>query len=598
MRTNITGVLVLAVVAVAAAPGVAQTGEGPTVSSTLLTPLGQGATGAGQFPSGRFTLDRELRGALSVHAGALHLTPADAGLWAGIAGLRYDFLEGPLRLAPFVDVGYGRAVRRVEAGRVPTSSGDLVRWDETSAGAAGGGAGAVLEWRVRPFLSLSATGGYWHYVSGGDQAAISAPFAGVGVRLDMSGGPAGPIGPTVLVNGPLQIRIEEPAAWSTAGSRGIRAVAKTSIRVVGTVRDPRGAGIREVRLNGHLAALRPLDAAGSLARFVGFVPVTDEVEAVEISAASSDGRWAAESFEVTPTLPRVSDSGAAAAARRGALDVKGRRFAVVIGISDYVDPGIPDLEFADDDARAFYDFLRSENAGLGGIPDQNIRLLVNEEGTYRNMRTALYTFLEQATEDDVVYIYIAAHGAPNPNRPDDLFILPHDAEVSDIAGTGFPMTDVNESIRKLYARHTVLLTDACHSGGLGMAGYATRDAFGENLNAINKVFLQDLQATQSGLAILTASEARQLSREGTQWGGGHGVFTWYLLRGLKGEADADGDHIVRLGELLEYVREGVKRETANGQIPAFGSNAFDRFMPVAVVVPKEEIAAARDSGGE
>jgi uncharacterized caspase-like protein len=166
-------------------------------------------------------------------------------------------------------------------------------------------------------------------------------------------------------------------------------------------------------------------------------------------------------------------------------------------------------------------------------------------------------------------------------------VLPFDAESDNIPGTGFPMDDVREAIQKLYARHVVLLTDACHSGGIGMGSVATRAAGGEeSLNAINRAFLQDLQATTSGLAILTASEARQLSREGPQWDG-HGVFTYYLLKGLDGAADEDGDHLVRLGEVMEYVRDQVRRDTSNGQIPSIGSTSYDRFMPMAIV-PGEE----------
>lgn len=539
-----------------------------------------------QFPSGRFTAEHAL-GSLSVHGGALHLTPAGSGMWAGVAGVGFQLLEGSFGVAPFVDAGYGQVVQSVMVGSVETESGLVPNMEERTASAFGAGAGANVEWRVRPLLSLTGTAGYWHFASGADLDPVSGPFFGAGLRFGLPfGAAAAP--PPVRLPGTIQIHIEEPAAWSTGGTRGIRAMAKNSIRVVGTARDPSGGVVSEVRLNGQLAALRPMDGNGSVARFVGFVPVTEETDAVEISATATDGRRSSSQFAVEPTLPRVSESGAQAATARGAADVKGKRFAVVIGVSDYSDPAIPDLDYADDDARAFYAFLRSERAGLGGIPEENITLLLNEEATFRSMRSALTTFLEQATEDDLVFIYIAAHGAPNPNRPDDLFILPFDAEANNIAGTGLAMGHVNEAIQKLYARHTVLLTDACHSGGIGASGFATRAAPGtETLNAINRAFLQDLQATQSGLAILTASEPRQLSREGEQWGGGHGVFTWHLLQGLEGLADEDGDQIVRLGELLEYVRDAVRRDTNNGQIPAFGSNAFDRFMPMSIV-PDEQ----------
>lgn len=585
MRRALTVLLLAAAPLAAQGAPQAEAGiPGLTVNTSILFPA---PTGESQFPSGRFALAKSL-GPLSFHGGVLHLTPDGSGLWAGVAGVSFDLLDGPIQASPFLDVGYGRVVQRVEAGRVQTASGEVVRFAEETAGAPGGGAGMMLGWRLRPSISLTGTAGYWHFASGNALDAVSGPFFGAGLRFGLPFGGTVASTPPVFNTGPIQIQIEEPSAWAGGATRGLRAVAKNSIRVVGTARDPSGVAIAEVRLNGQLAALRPMDTGGSLARFVGFVPITEDIDGVEVAALSADGRRVSSVYDVTPTIPRVSETDAQEAMARGTGNVVGKRFAVVIGVSSYVDDAIPDLEFADDDARAFYDFLRSDRAGMGGIPAENIDLLLNEDATYRNMRSALYTFLEQATDDDLVYIYIAAHGAPNPNRPEDLFILPYDAESEDIAGTGFPMEHVNEAIQKLYARHTVLLTDACHSGGIGGGGYGTRAAPGdETLNAINRAFLQDLQATQSGLAILTASEARQLSREGEQWGGGHGVFTYFLLQGLQGEADTDGDQIVRLGELLEYVRDSVRRETNNGQIPAFGSNAFDRFMPMAVVPPDD-----------
>lgn len=585
------GILLLAAAPLAAQQGVRSTPSLPglTATTSLLLPVNGAPTGEGQFPSGRFTVNYALNPVLAFHGGALHLTPPDAGMWAGVVGVDYNLLSGRFQASPFFDVGFGMATGKVQVDEVNTADGPTPVFRERTAGAPGGGTGLNLEYRIKPYFSLTGTGGYWYFAAGDDLDPVSGPFAGVGVRLGLPVGGTIPSGPGIMTGGPIRIQIEEPAAWSTDGTRGIRAVAKNSIRVVGTARDPSGLAISEVRLNGQLAAIRTMDGVGSLARFVGFVPVMEETDAVEISARTVDGRRVTATYEVIPTIPRVSDEGAQEAASRSMGNVEGQRYAVVIGISDYDDPEIPDLDYADDDAQAFYEFLLSEQAGLGGIPEENIQLLLNEGATYRNMRSALYTFLERATDDDMVYIYIAAHGAPNPNRPDDLFILPHDAEASNIGGTGFPMGHVNEAISKLYARHTVLLTDACHSGGIGMSSFATRAAPGdETLNAINRAFLQDLQATQGGLAILTASEARQLSREGEQWGGGHGVFTWHLLKGLEGAADEDDDKIVRLGELLEYVRDAVRRETNNGQIPAFGSNAFDRYMPMSIVAPEAD----------
>ncbi len=257
-----------------------------------------------------------------------------------------------------------------------------------------------------------------------------------------------------------------------------------------------------------------------------------------------------------------------------------QRFAVVIGVSEYSDPLIPDLSYADDDARAFHAFLRSPAAGMNGVPEENVLLLVNEQANYRNLRGALFSFLRRATENDIVYVYIAAHGVPDPNRPDEMYLLPSDAEATDLPGTAVPLADVNEAISRINSRHTVLLTDACHSGGLGTVGYNAR---GLEPNQVNDLFLRGLRSTDGGLAVFTAAESRQISREGVRWGGGHGAFTHYMLEALQGAADLDDDSIVRLGEMMEYVRERVRRDTENAQIPAIGGYAHDRELPMSIV---------------
>jgi uncharacterized caspase-like protein len=72
---------------------------------------------------------------------------------------------------------------------------------------------------------------------------------------------------------------------------------------------------------------------------------------------------------------------------------------------------------------------------------------------------------------------------------------------------------------------------------------------------------------ETGRAILTSSGINEVSQEGPDWGGGHGVFTLALLDGLRGEADSNGDHFVTAGELFAYVRDRVRTETGFHQNP-------------------------------
>lgn len=372
------------------------------------------------------------------------------------------------------------------------------------------------------------------------------------------------------------IEIVEPSAWRGVEPRGFTVATRRSIRVIGRAYHP--SGVNGVLVNGDRAALQAL--GDGLVRFVGFANVERDTDEVEVAAFTDDGRTFLRRFDVQPEpAEQVYETPEQAWSEE--VRFPGKRWAVVVGISEYDDGRIPPLRFADRDARAFYDFLISERAGLGGFPPQNVVLLLNQDATYRNLRTALFGFLREATEDDQVVIYFAGHGVPDPERIQDLYLLTYDARVDNLSGTAFPMADVAEATRAVLARDIVVITDACHSAGVGGQVAAMRDI---GANQVNRLFLQELNASVGGLTIFTASQAAQVSFEGEEWGGGHGIFTHHLLEALNGAADEDRDRIVTLGEMMEYTRERVRRETRNAQIPTISQTTFDQALPMAAVL--------------
>lgn len=396
---------------------------------------------------------------------------------------------------------------------------------------------------------------------------VTVRRAGMAVAQAPAAAAQGPAGPA--------IEIHTPAEWAGGGTRGFAAQPKTSIRVSGLVRST--DGVKEVLVNGLRLSLQRDPNNPTVAQFSGFIVPPEGTGEVEIMAVDINNRQTVRTFTAQVA---AAPAAAGPVAFENVANAKNRkRWAVVIGVSDYVDPTISDLAYADDDAQAVYDFLRSPAAGMGGIPEENIRLLVNEQATARNIRSALTTFLRGSTPDDVIFIYIAGHGAPDPYRLEDLYILAHDTEIMDIAATGVSMALVNDAIQQAYAYNKVLITDACHSAGVGAAG--TRSV---NTNMVNAAFLEYMNNSTGGFVAFTASEANQLSQEGEQFGGGHGVFTHYFLEGLKGEADDDGDRVVTLGEVMEFTRDRVRRETRNSQIPTISLTAYDRFWPMAAVL--------------
>jgi uncharacterized caspase-like protein len=257
----------------------------------------------------------------------------------------------------------------------------------------------------------------------------------------------------------------------------------------------------------------------------------------------------------------------------------GRLFAVVIGISHYAksDGQINDLRYADRDAQAVLDFLKSP-AG-GGVADQDALLLLNDDATTQNVRHALFTFLTKPQEQDTVVIYIAGHGAPDPLDPRNLYLITADTKPDDMGGTAFPMWQIQDVFeRVLKAKRVITLADTCHSYGFSglRAGVGQKQAN----NLINQ-YLQRY-ASKGQRAVITASDISESSFEDAKWGDGHGVFTYFLLRGMKGEADRNHDGVVTAGELFAYLEQSVREATDGKQNPR-AAVGISSGLPVSTV---------------
>lgn len=240
----------------------------------------------------------------------------------------------------------------------------------------------------------------------------------------------------------------------------------------------------------------------------------------------------------------------------------GERYAVIVGISKYLHAGsgFSNLRYADRDAHAFRDFLQSP-AG-GNFSQQNILALFNEDATAQNLRSALFTFLTKPLPQDLVVLYFAGHGAPDPNDSRNLYLLTYDTDPNDMGGTAFPMWQLQDVfLRILKARRVVTFNDSCHSYGI------SGERFGsiKQNNLVNQYVGR--YASELNRAVITASDVSELSFEDEKWGGGHGVFTYFLLKGLHGDADFNRDGTVTAGELMAYLSQKVPEATGGEQHP-------------------------------
>ncbi len=234
--------------------------------------------------------------------------------------------------------------------------------------------------------------------------------------------------------------------------------------------------------------------------------------------------------------------------------------AVVIGINEYRDPTIRDLRFARADAEAVYEALTDPE--VGRFSPENVTLLLDEQATERNIRKAIGTTLPRRTgPQDTVFIFYAGHGAPviNPgNRSGDgmeKVLVPFDAEQDDLRSTGISMDAIQQFFHWIASKQVLFFIDSCYSGMAGGRTFEHPDF--TTRAALTDDFLNRLSEGE-GRLIVTACGVNEVALE-TE-GMGHGLFTHFLLEGLRGKADRDRDGLVTIDELYQYVYDHVTRE--------------------------------------
>ncbi|HKZ78654.1 MAG TPA: caspase family protein [Pyrinomonadaceae bacterium] len=260
---------------------------------------------------------------------------------------------------------------------------------------------------------------------------------------------------------------------------------------------------------------------------------------------------------------------------------KGRKYAVVIGISKYqfaID-GLNNLDFADADARAIRDFLKQPQGG--NFAPADILYLENAEATILGVRSALDRFLPRAGPEDLIFLFIAGHGAPDPYAPRNLYFLMNDTKVADMPNTALPMSELQELLdNRVRAQRVVVFVDTCHSAGISGTTLVTGRQLVQTENNIFNLYAANL-FREAGRAVLTSSDVNEISRESSKWGGGHGIFTWALLEGLRGDADANKDRLITAGELFDFVSNNVRIATAFRQNPR-ALPGLNKDFPLAV----------------
>jgi tetratricopeptide (TPR) repeat protein len=253
-----------------------------------------------------------------------------------------------------------------------------------------------------------------------------------------------------------------------------------------------------------------------------------------------------------------------------------RSYALVIGIAAYKNlTEKQQLHYSERDAESIYSILISPEGG--NYRAENVHTLIGSKATLAGIRREMEEWLPSvARDEDRVLVYFAGHGFVAQGQA---YLAPYDIELGKIAQTAYPMATLGSVFGKIKAKWKVLLTDSCHSGAV------TPDT---DVQTINRSLID----MSRSLFSLTASRDRERSFESPDWGGGHGIFTYYVVRGLEGEGDENRDGIVTADELAEYVRGNVREATEAKQNPTSDRSSFDPDMLLAYVPTRAAVREA------
>ncbi len=222
-----------------------------------------------------------------------------------------------------------------------------------------------------------------------------------------------------------------------------------------------------------------------------------------------------------------------------------RAYALVVGIAKYenLDPK-QFLQFTESDASALYRTLVSKEGGA--FPAENVHLLLGNKATLANLHYELETWLPSVAnqQNDRVIVYFSGHGFLIGGHG---YLAPWDVDPSKPDSTGYPMDLLGNILtRNVAARSKLLLIDACHAGKI--TAETSDDGVIAQLHQLPKTLL-----------IFTATRAAERSYEDPKLSTGFGLFTYFLVQGLLGNADNDPcDGVITADELVEYVRAEVR----------------------------------------
>lgn len=215
-------------------------------------------------------------------------------------------------------------------------------------------------------------------------------------------------------------------------------------------------------------------------------------------------------------------------------------FALVVGIEKY--SSVVEALYAERDAVAVRDHLLAL-----GYPQRNVILLTGNKATMTGLTKFVETWLPRnISANSTVFFYYSGHGAPDVKNG-EAYLMPWDGDPQFLRETAYPIKRLYSKLGALKAKRVLVALDSCFSGAGGRSVLAkgSRPLVGKAAG---------LGPVAPNVVAFSAAGGDQIS--GTMDDQGHGAFTYYLLKGLGGEAGDSAGHVT-VKSLYDYLSPKV-----------------------------------------
>jgi hypothetical protein len=220
--------------------------------------------------------------------------------------------------------------------------------------------------------------------------------------------------------------------------------------------------------------------------------------------------------------------------------------AIIIGIQNY--KRVPKADFANNDAKEFYEYAIR---GLG-IKPENIKLLLDEEADELEIVKAFENWLPlQVNKNKTdVFVFYSGHGLPSPDGQ-SLYFLPYGVDKQYLSRTAVGQKEVVAYLTASKPKSVTMFIDACYSGQTRGGEVLLASAKPISLKTETNVF-------PSNFTVISASANDQISSASPELK--HGIFSFFLMKGMEGDADGNKDGKITAGEMQEYLQDKVSRQ--------------------------------------